>query len=114
MSNATSNISSRMRHRVIIEQPDDSLDGSGGLTREWQEVVTLWAEITPLRGNERLRAMQLASNVTHRLQLRYHAGLTAATRIRWNDRIFNIQVILQSEPENGKMTLLVEEEGLES
>ncbi len=108
------NVASKLRSRITIEQPVDTPDGSGGISRSWQEVAVLWAEILPLRGSERLRAMQLTSNVSHRFRIRFKTGITSAMRISWNSKIFNIQAVLDTRPQSGMLELLAEEEALES
>jgi SPP1 family predicted phage head-tail adaptor len=55
----------------------------------WDDVAVVSAEIRPLRGEEFLQAQQLDATLTHRITLRYRAGIQATWRAVSGDRAFN-------------------------
>jgi SPP1 family predicted phage head-tail adaptor len=71
----------------------------------WQTVAIRWAQIEPLAGREVWQAQQVQPDTTHRVTLRFMAGLSAKMRLLAKDpnagattefpqggrRIFNIQ-----------------------
>lgn len=75
-------------------------DGAGGYVNVWGAVPNgsrVWGALEPLRGEERLRAMQQRSNATHQVTIRWLANVTAQCRVIWHDpavsdlgRTFNI------------------------
>lgn len=86
-------LASRLRHRVTLQQPSETPDGAGGVTRTWQDVATLWAEIEALSANESVEAARLVSGITHRITLRYRSGVTAQMRVSFDGRVFNIRSV---------------------
>lgn len=102
-------LASRLRHRVIIEQPIEAADGAGGLQVTWQEFTTIWAEIFPRRADEQLFAGQLAKLASHKISVRYLSGLNTKMRINFDGRIFNIVSILNINERNEMLEILAEE-----
>ncbi len=101
-----------LRHRVTIEAENAAPDGAGGLTDPWAnptEVATVWAEITPLSGDERLRAMRLEDRVSHRIRMRYRADVTPAHRLRLGTRVFNMRAVTNDGERDRWLTILAEE-----
>ncbi len=99
----------RLRKRVRIEEVSLSADGIGGATGIWSEVATVWAEIVPLRAGERLVAGKLTSEITHRVTIRYRAGLHAAMRLVYGGRIFGIEAVINPGEGNETLELMVRE-----
>jgi SPP1 family predicted phage head-tail adaptor len=115
MIGAKRNTTSRLRHRLSLQQEVSTPDGAGGYTRNWQEVAQLWAEIAPLssniRGGEMLMAGQIQSRITHKVTLRYREGITAGMRLVFDAKVFNIRYVDDINKGNGIIEMLVEEGG---
>jgi SPP1 family predicted phage head-tail adaptor len=112
MSGRRKNLSSRLYCRVTLQQEVQTADGAGGTSKTWQNITDLWGEITPLIGNdsdEPVVAGQLQSKVTHRVILRYRTGVTAAMRLLYDSRIFNIRTVINVSENDEKLELLVQE-----
>jgi len=109
------NTASRLRHRLTLQQEVQTSDGAGGYSKSWENVVEVWAEILPLAsggahlGREILMAGEIQSEVTHRVLLRYREGVTAAMRLLYGERIFNIRFVANPEENNDVLSLLVHE-----
>lgn len=82
-----------LRHKVTVEERTRVADGAGGFEEGWQEVVTLWASIDPVRASERYAAGQMAATATHKIVMRYHSAIKAPMRFSWNGKHFNIRAI---------------------
>lgn len=87
-------ITARMDKRVTLQSVAQASDGQGGFTDTWSSVASLWAEIEPLNGYEKLQAMQLASPVTHKVTIRYRAGVTTKDRLLYSGRVFHIKEVI--------------------
>lgn len=98
-----------MRQRIRIEEATLTPDGLGGFTRDWQTVATVWAEITTVRGDEYFASGQLASQVTHRIRLRWREGITTAMRVVFGVRIFAIRAVIENDGKKRSLELIVEE-----
>jgi len=100
---------SRIRHRLALQEEVETPDGAGGYARSWQEIACLWGEIIPWKGKELPFAEQLQSRVTHRILLRYREGVTAAMRLAFENRIFNIRYVFATDELRDTLQLLVDE-----
>lgn len=100
MNNRGRNTSSRLRQRLTLQQEVRTLDDGGGYVRSWQNIADLWAEIVPVTGRETLSYGQIIGEVTHRITLRYRDGITAANRLVFESRIFNIRSVFNVREEN--------------
>lgn len=94
--------SGKLRNRIDIESPVTAPNGSGGSTVVWTAITAskIRAYIKPISGAERLQAMRLESDITHRVFIRYRSDFTAASRINYNGRLFQIRAILNLEERN--------------
>lgn len=103
----------RMRHRVTLQTETRTADGGGGATIAWTDQATVWAEITPLSGSEQLRGMALEGRVTHRIRIRYRSDIapTAAWRVAYGARLFNVRAVL-NENERNRFLILLADEGV--
>lgn len=79
--------------RVTLVHLERYDNGSGGSRTIWRDGETVWAEILPIRGGERLQADAVESEVTHRVRVRKSAAptLKAEDRLRIGARVFHVQ-----------------------
>jgi len=99
----------RLRHRVTLQQPVDADDGSGGTTRTWSDVATLWARIEPLSADERVAAGRIEAAADHRIVIRWRAGVTAAMRFSFGTRVFEIRGVTDRDERHRFLDCLCEE-----
>ncbi len=72
-------------------------DDGGGFTESWVAVATIFADVSPISGSERVEADRLTGSVTHDVVLRYRAGVVPAMRFRDGTRIFQIIAVIDVE-----------------
>jgi SPP1 family predicted phage head-tail adaptor len=84
-------------------------DASGGQTQEWLDVSMCFAQISPISGREQLKGDQIESPLTHRVTIRYRAGLLPKMRVVYGARLFNIRAIKNLEERNVWLELMCEE-----
>ena len=97
-----------LKKRVTILKQVRVSDGQGGFTETWQEAGTVWAAIEPISGREYYEAMQLASDVTHRVRMRY-MDLTPHEKIKYDDRVFDIIAVIDVNMEHRELEVLCNE-----
>jgi len=95
--------------RIIIENSTEVDDGYGGKTISWATFATVWARVKPLKGFEKLRAMQIQSEVTHKITIRYRSGITTGMRVNFNSRIFNIKSSININEDDQWLEIIAEE-----
>lgn len=103
--------SGSLRHKVQLQDEQIAQDpDTGEMVKTWATIATLWAEIVPLSGREFLAASAEQSEVRSRVTIRYREDVTAAMRVVYRGKYFNILAILP-DAESGKehLTLMVGE-----
>lgn len=98
-----------LRHRVTIQFEERQSDGAGGYLPMWRDLDTVWANVQPISGNEALVARQLQDTVTHKVTMRYRTSVTAAMRLKFGTRLFNIREVRNFDERNHKLELRCEE-----
>jgi len=86
-----------MNRRVAIQSVTQTTDGQGGVTEAWATASTVWCEISPINGYERIEAMKMASPVTHKVTMRYYAGITTKHRLLYGSRVLHIKEIINKD-----------------
>lgn len=74
--------SGKLRHRVILQRPIDRRGELGGVTQEWEDWLTIRAEVLPLAAREQWQAQQVAAETDTRIRIRYRPGITARVRVK--------------------------------
>ena len=98
-----------LRHRLVLEEVTRTPDGAGGATETWGTVAELWADLHPLAGREAPHAEQLSGRLTHRVIVRYRAGIVPAMRFRLGQRLFHIEAVRDLGERRRHLECLVEE-----
>lgn len=102
-----------LRHRLVLQARTPAGDGGGGQAGDpWVApitVATVWGDIMPLNGTERLRAMKLESRVTHRIAIRFRPGVNGDMRFVLGARTFNIRAVVDLGERRRMLELLCEE-----
>lgn len=103
-----------LRHRVTIQSlvagsPQQTASGEPDVA--WTDYLTgVSAEVMPLRGRELFAAQEHHSEITTRFRIRGSAaraaGITAAMRIVFKARYYNIRAILNRQERDIEIELL--------
>lgn len=102
--------------RITIQKPLTTLDEFGQIVGSgWVDVATVWANIRPISGREKLRAGAVESTLSHTVLVLYRSDLMPpltvdAWRIKFGSRLFNI-VSAQSPNEGREEIIFSCEEG---
>lgn len=97
-----------MRHRITFQRPVTDKDILGGYNGDWVDVVTTWAQISPVSGKEYF-AQTREITVSHRIYCRYRDGITPRMRIKFGERTFRILSVINWEERNQGLTIMCEE-----
>ena len=99
----------RLRHKVVLQQPNPTVDTYGQPVRGWATVATVYAAVEPLNGREFFKAQEIQSETKVRMRLRYGselASLTAAWRVTFDGKVYNILSIIQPSEINQEIILM--------
>jgi SPP1 family predicted phage head-tail adaptor len=102
----------KLRHRVTVQHlvaGSPQQTASGQPDTSWQEFMTVWASIEPLNGRELFAAQEHHAEVTHRVRMRYHDGITPLMRVKFGDRYFGIFSVIDLELRGRELQLMCSE-----
>lgn len=74
---------SDLKHRVDLQQPTRTPDGQGGASVAWATVASVWAQVTPGNGGERVVAHGLREQSPYDVRIRYRPDVSAQWRVLW-------------------------------
>lgn len=96
------------RARVTLQVATQTADGAGGANRTWSNVATLWAQVTPRKGGERLLGERKEARQQWRVVMRWRADVTGDHRLIWQSRVLTIENVV--DPDGRKRWLTIEAE----
>ena len=100
----------QLRRRIAIQSAIVTQDDFGEEIETWQTDTVVWARIQPVQGKEFKAADQVTADVTHKIMIRYHAGLSTKQRIQYGTRVFDINFVRNIFEENRWHELLCKED----
>lgn len=94
----------KLNRRVTIQRRSATLDDYGQESSGWTDIATVWADVRPVGGREKMRAMAVESTLTHTVMVRYRTDLLPvidadAWRIRYGSRVLQITAAMDMDDE---------------
>jgi SPP1 family predicted phage head-tail adaptor len=86
-----------MRERVAIQTPVEARSPTGETTLSWTALATVWASVDGLSTRDILQAQQANLVATHRIRIRYRAGVNHTHRIVWRGRTMEIASVVEKD-----------------
>jgi SPP1 family predicted phage head-tail adaptor len=99
-----------LRHWVTIRTYTKSRDSYGAEIETWADFATTWASVEPLIGREYMAAKQVSAEVSHKIRMRYIAGLLPTMKIAWGAREFEIVSIINVQERNNEIVIMATED----
>lgn len=105
----------KLRERITIQKPPQTDDLFGGKhdDEDWIDVKHVWASIEPVSANQVFFSQSLEHRVTHKVIIRTFDDLESNMRIKFGERIFQIQSY-RDFMERDRFTEIMAEEGAAS
>lgn len=101
-----------LNQRLVVEQPVETADDAGGVTRDYAELATVWAAVTPVSTHEDVAADHAGLTVTHRILMRARSDITVRHRLRKGARVWRI-VGLREDDASGRILRIDAQERLD-
>ncbi len=91
-----------LNRRVTLQRRATTLDEYGQPSAGWTDIATVWADVRPVGGREKLRAMAIESTLTHTVKVRFRADFLPVTEadawlIRYGARVLQITAAMDWE-----------------
>ncbi len=84
-----------LRHRVVLQGLVQGQDCHGGVTETWTDREQAWASFEAMSGREWFESKQAQSEATHRVRIRYRAGVRSLTwRLVHEGTVYGIAAVL--------------------
>ncbi len=99
----------RLNKKVEIQYKTNTEDGFGGFSEEWKKLKYTWAEIKPIDTFEQFEAEKISERITHIITIRYFEDFKTEYRIVYNNRVFKIKGVLNTEEKNNTLEITAEE-----
>jgi SPP1 family predicted phage head-tail adaptor len=96
-----------LRHVIAIMQPTLAQDANGNISPSAQALVAnARAKVEALTGRELYQAQQRVSEVTHRITIRWQAGIKAKQNVWFDSRQFQIEAVENPDEVHHLLSLL--------
>lgn len=100
-----------LRSEFALEECVTTPDGFGGHSESWVEVATLFARIEPIVVQSMFGADQTLETATHRVTIRWRAGLKSGMRFRRNQRVLGIVTVHDPDETQRYLVCRAKEQG---
>ena len=94
-----------LNHRITFESASVSTDGMGGITPSWSTNVTLWANVSVLKGKELDEIEGTKGKVYVKCILRYTSAVNDDDRMVFNGENYEIISVLQEDLDKFKTVI---------
>jgi SPP1 family predicted phage head-tail adaptor len=101
----------QMRDRITLQRETEVSDGGGGYELGWFTVATVWGQLMPERGNERVENGRMEASVGAVLRIRYSsdvAEVSAGWRAVVDGEEYNIRSVTQPDRRNRIIEMTVD------
>jgi len=95
------------RHKITIQEFVEEVDEYGTpIGSDWQDKITVWASIEPIRGSEYIQLQNTQAELSTRIRMRYRPDITPAMRVLYQDRVFDIQSVIDINEQHTHLELM--------
>ena len=99
----------KLNKRVTLQAPAMASDGMGGFNVTWFDQASVWAAIWPTSASEQIQTEKPTMTISHRIRIRYRSVLNPEWRIKFGNRYFNIDSIINPNEQNEWLDILCRE-----
>ncbi len=98
-----------LRQRITLQQKTVTRDSYGAEVISWTDVATVYAFVQPLQGREFFESQRINAEITAKITIRFRAGIRPFDRIKYGDRLFDIQSVINPDERRRELQLMVKE-----
>jgi len=104
----------KLDRRITFQTRSTTKDKFGQKLTVWSDFATVWANVKSIGGVEKMRASSVGSTLSHVIVTRYSPDyapliLASAMRIKYGDRILNIQTASETDDRKSFITFSCDE-----
>jgi SPP1 family predicted phage head-tail adaptor len=79
-----------LNRRLTLLAPVESDDGAGGVTRGYESVATMWAQVLPLGARRDVAAGSLGAALRTRIVIRWRDDVTTRHRLQDGAQVYRV------------------------
>lgn len=99
----------KLRQRGRLQRRSTSSDPEGGILETWTTYATVWCNVVPTDGEEKLQEQKTTALVNHRVEMRYRKAVHPADRLVLRtdgvDRVLSISAVMNARERNERLML---------
>lgn len=84
-----------MDRRITIEQVTKSRDTFGEPIETWSDLVSMWAQVRPLRAQEQFKTEQDIVFADTEFRIRYRPDINHEMRVNYDGNLYDIESIIE-------------------
>lgn len=100
------NHTGKFRNKITIEHFVEETNENGYPVEDWKSFKSLWAQIKTVKGSEIVTSGTEINADTYRFIVRYTDGITPKMRVKFKNRTFDIQSVLNDDEEMRTITIV--------
>ena len=97
------------RHPITFQKQAETENDYGEKVPTWDDFITVKAGIYPVSGKDYISAVEINSEITHKINLRYVPGISADMRVKFGTRIFTVIAVLNFQERDKELQLVCKE-----
>lgn len=86
----------QLNRRLVLQAPVEADDGAGGVTRSFEAVTTLWAQVLPLAAGADVTADRPGAVLRYRIVIRRRDDVTTRHRLVEGARVYRVLAVQES------------------
>ena len=90
------NLASKLKHRIVLEKPVYVSDLLGGFVTSWNKHSSCWAEVIPLKFEQKLKNEKLENLSQYKVIMREPNGFALDMRIVFKGKFLSIVSVAES------------------
>lgn len=98
-----------LRFLATVKELEKVQDEVGGVRENWQDVGKAWVDVQYITGSEKYIAHEKYTDATHKVFMRYFAGITPEMRIDIKGKIYEIVAVQDSHLRDTRHILVVKD-----
>jgi SPP1 family predicted phage head-tail adaptor len=95
----------KLRHRLILQSPTETLNEINEVVNVYADVVTVWGSVEPYTGTWGFSAKQINVTAKGRVKIRYRSDIEVTWRIKFGERYLTIISILNRDERNRELII---------
>ena len=99
-----------LRQKFVIQLNTPTRTEAGAEVDSWATFLSVHGSVEPLIGREWFANNTMQQRVSHRIRMRYQAGILPKMRIFYDSRVLKIESVLNVEERDRELLLMCQEE----